>query len=238
MIAARAVLIDLDGTLLDTAPDLAAAVNAMRKEMQLPELPEERVAAFVGKGAEVLVHRSLTGELDGKASEEKFNCGREAFYRHYRRFNGLAAQLYPGVAEALDNLRAKSLPLACVTNKPREFTLVLLERVGLLESFSAIVAGDDTVRKKPDAEPMLLACRQLAVDPRESAAIGDSANDVAAARAAGCHVIAVETGYNEGMPASELKADVIVPTLLDAARLIEPIAAGRTTTRSIERPLS
>jgi phosphoglycolate phosphatase len=238
-IAARAVLIDLDGTLLDTVPDLAAAVNAMRREFQLPELPEERVAAFVGKGADVLVQRALTGELDGEAGEQAFARGREAFYRHYRHFNGRAARVYPGVVDALADLRAKALPLACVTNKPREFTLALLERVGLLPSFGAIVAGDDTTCKKPDAEPMLLACRQLAVNPRESVAIGDSANDVAAARAAGCRVIVVETGYNEGMPASELDADVIVPTLLDAARLIGPIDVDRATPRrSPERPSS
>lgn len=243
MIAARAVLIDLDGTLLDTVPDLAAAVNAMRNEFALAPLTLELVASYVGKGADVLVHRALTELPDGEADADRFARGREAFYRHYRAFNGRAARVYPGVLEALDEFRSKGLPLACVTNKPREFTLALLERVGLLDRFAVVVSGDDTVQKKPAADPMLLACRQLDVPPRDTPAIGDSQNDVAAARAAGCPVIIVETGYNEGKPASELDADAIVPALLDAARLIEPIALDRASNaalprRSSERPSS
>jgi phosphoglycolate phosphatase len=233
MIAARAVLIDLDGTLLDTVPDLAAAVNAMREDFALAPLSLERVASYVGKGADVLVHRALTDRLDGEADADRFASGREAFYRHYRVFNGRAARVYPGVLEALDELRAKGLPLACVTNKPREFTLTLLACVGLMERFAVVVSGDDAASKKPAAEPMLLACRQLDVSPRHAAVIGDSANDVAAARAAGCPVIVVETGYNEGQPASELDADAIVPALLDAARLIEPIAIDRARTAAL-----
>jgi phosphoglycolate phosphatase len=221
----RGVLIDLDGTLLDTVPDLAAAVNAMRADFGRPALPVEQVASFVGKGADVLVHRSLTESLDGRADTADFQRGKASFYEHYRRENGLKAVVFDGVREALALMRGRGLALACVTNKPREFTHDLLQRVGL-DDFDVIVSGDDTVEKKPHPAPMLHACALLNVEPAEAAMVGDSENDVLSARAAGCRVIVVETGYNEGRPVGELDADAIVPGLLDAARLIEPLQAS------------
>lgn len=222
-IAARGVLIDLDGTLLDTVPDLAAAVNAMLAELGRPPLPIERVAAFVGKGADVLVHRTLTGALEGCAEDALFQRGKDAFYRHYREFNGRRSIVFPGVPDALAELRGKGIALACVTNKPGEFTHELLRRVALDAEFQVVVSGDDTREKKPHPAPMLRACELLGMPPRDTAMVGDSLNDVLSARAAGCRVIVVETGYNEGQPVGELPADAIVPTLLDAARLIEPM---------------
>ena len=233
-VQARGVLIDLDGTLLDTVPDLAAAVNAMLADLGRPPLPTEQVAAYVGKGADVLVHRSLTGALDGRADEAAFRRGKDAFYAHYRRENGRQAVVFPGVREAIVLMRQRGLALACVTNKPREFTHELLQRVGLVD-FDAIVSGDDTVEKKPHPAPMLHACRLLKIEPREAAMVGDSENDVLSARAAGCRVIVVETGYNEGRPVSELEADAIVPGLLDAARLIEPLHASSPNRQSDSR---
>lgn len=219
-VAVRGVLIDLDGTLLDTVPDLAAAVNAMRAEFGRAPLPTAQVAAYVGKGADVLVHRALTESLDGRAAEPAFERGKASFYAHYRRENGRQALVFPGVRDALRLLRERGLALACVTNKPREFTVELLERVGLVD-FDAVVTGDDTREKKPHPAPMLRACELLGVPPAEAAMVGDSENDVLSARAAGCRVIVVETGYNEGRPVGSLDADAIVPGLLDAARLIE-----------------
>jgi phosphoglycolate phosphatase len=223
--AARGVLIDLDGTLLDTVPDLAHAVNAMRAEFGRPPLPVDRVATYVGKGADVLVHRALTESIDGRVDEGSFQRGRESFFRHYRNVNGQRSIVFPGVREALAELRSKGIALACVTNKPGEFTHELLERVGLGTEFNAVVSGDDTIEKKPHPAPMLRACELLGLPPGETAMVGDSLNDVLSARAAGCRVIVVETGYNEGEPVGELPADAIVPTLLDAARLIEPMPA-------------
>lgn len=220
-VPARGVLIDLDGTLLDTVPDLAAAVNAMLADFGRPPLAEAQVASYVGKGADVLVHRALTGAMDGKADDTEFQRGKRAFYDHYRRENGRQAVVFPGVREAIALMREHGLALACVTNKPREFTVELLERVGLAD-FDAVVTGDDTTDKKPHPAPMLHACALLKLLPTETAMVGDSENDVLSARAAGCRVIVVETGYNEGRPVSELDADAIVPGLLDAARLIEP----------------
>ncbi|HTN50519.1 MAG TPA: phosphoglycolate phosphatase [Burkholderiaceae bacterium] len=228
--SARAALIDLDGTLLDTVPDLAAAVNAMRAELGRAPLPLATVAAYIGKGAEVLVHRALTDALDGRADEPLFARGREAFYRHYRRVNGHAAVVFPGVPAALAALRRNGLKLACVTNKPREFTTELLARVELLAAFDTVISGDDTVEKKPHAAPLLAACAQLRVDATEAVMIGDSENDLLAARAAGCRAILVEGGYNEGQPVAALPADAIVETLADAVLLIAPPA----TTKSLQ----
>jgi phosphoglycolate phosphatase len=224
-VPARGVLIDLDGTLLDTVPDLAAAVNAMLADVGRAPLPVEKIASYVGKGADVLVHRALTGSLEGRADDSDFQRGKASFYGHYRRENGLKAVVFDGVREALTLMRARGLALACVTNKPREFTHDLLARVGL-DDFDVIVSGDDTVEKKPHPAPMLHACALLKLLPAETAMVGDSENDVLSARAAGCRVIVVETGYNEGRPVSELDADAIVPGLLDAARLIEPLHAS------------
>jgi phosphoglycolate phosphatase len=217
---ARAVLIDLDGTLLDTVPDLAAAVNAMRTDFGHPPLPHATVAAYVGKGADVLIHRALTDALDGRAEAAVHARARDAFFAHYRRLNGAAARVYDGVPAALDALRERGLRLACVTNKPREFTLALLDRVGLAARFDAIVAGDDTLERKPHPAPLLAACARLGVEPGAAVMVGDSENDLAAARAAGCAVVLVEGGYNEGRPVAGLNADAIVAALAEAARLI------------------
>lgn len=219
---ARAVLIDLDGTLVDSLPDIACATNAMRAELGLPALSVSQIASYVGKGVDVLVHRALTETMDDLASTDAFERGKQSFNRHYSQVNGNESRVYPGVQQALEELRRKGFPLACVTNKPRSFTLQLLERTNLKAAFAAIVSGDDMQQKKPHGEPMLHACRLLGVAASDATVIGDSENDVLSARAAGCHVIVVETGYNEGKPVADMNADAIVPTVLHAARLIEP----------------
>jgi phosphoglycolate phosphatase len=216
----RAVLIDLDGTLMDTAADLAEAVNRMRAEFGLGSLPASRVAQFVGKGADVLVHRSLTDRIDGKVEPERFGPARTAFTRHYHAVNGQASVVFEGVPGALKRLRERGWRLACVTNKPREFTLPLLERAQLVGLLDAVVCGDEVRNRKPHPDLLLEACTRLGVAPGCAVMVGDSANDALAARAAGVRVLLVETGYNEGEPVSslsdELGVDAIVPSLSDA----------------------
>jgi phosphoglycolate phosphatase len=223
----RAVLIDLDGTLMDTVPDLAEAANRMRADFGWPRLPVERIAQFIGKGVEVLVHRALTDDIAGQAAPEEFARGRAAFYRHYHATNGELAVVFHHVPEALQRLRELGLKLACVTNKPREFTIPLLARVGLAPWFDAVVAGDDVKEKKPHPALLYAACRQIGMAPHESLMIGDSINDAMAARTAGCGAVLVETGYNEGEHISTLAGQpgvfAIVPTLLDAARIVQEL---------------
>ena len=222
--ALAGTLIDLDGTLMDTAPDLAAAANRMRADFGLPPLPLERVAAFVGKGAEVLVHRALTDALDGRAQDDLFARGRNAFYAHYHEENGVQAVVFDGVPQALRQLRERGLKLACVTNKPREFTQPLLAKVGLAAYFDAVVAGDEVAEKKPHPALLLEACRRLALSPAQVLLIGDSVNDAQAADAAGCRCVLVETGYNEGESVAQMaalpKVDAIFATLAEAAQWV------------------
>lgn len=221
---ARAVVIDLDGTLLDTAADLAAAVNRMLRDLGRDMLPEATVAAYVGKGAEVLVHRALGGGLDARVDAALHARGHDAFLRHYRDTNGRHARAYDGVREGLDAMRAKGLRLACVTNKPQAFADPLLERCGLRAAFELVLGGDALPAKKPDPMPLLHAARHLGAAPAEVVAIGDSVNDALAARAAGMTVLVVPYGYNEGRDVGSLDVDGIVGSLSEAAALIDPIA--------------
>jgi phosphoglycolate phosphatase len=220
----RAVLVDLDGTLMDTAPDIALAANRMREDFGMAPLPVPRVASFVGKGVEVLVHRALVDALDGAVDEATFARGRESFSRHYHAVNGDAAVLFDGARSALAELRAAGLRLACVTNKAREFTVPLLARMQVADSFDVVVAGDDVREKKPHPALLLAACEQLGVAPAQAAMIGDSVNDAVAASAAGMPIVLVETGYNEGESVHSLAeapgVGAILPRLVDAASWI------------------
>lgn len=224
MLRARAVILDLDGTLLDTAADLAAAVNAMLADAGRAPLPVERVAAYVGKGAAVLVHRALTGDPEGRAPEAAFEPAYRAFLEHYRVENGRHAALYPGVLAGLEAMRAKGLRLAVVTNKPQAFIGPLLEQCGIAHYFELVVGGDSLARRKPDPLPMLHVCESFGLEPAQVVAIGDSLNDALAARAAGMPVLAVPYGYNEGHDVRSLDVDAIVSSLLEAAGLIEACA--------------
>ncbi|HUN91082.1 MAG TPA: phosphoglycolate phosphatase [Burkholderiaceae bacterium] len=218
------ILIDLDGTLMDTVPDLAEAANRMRADEGLPPLAPERIAAFVGKGAVVLVHRAITDRFDGQLDDETFARARASFFRHYHDTNGTRARVFDRVPEALAMLRGAGFGMACVTNKPREFTIPLLQRCGLAASFDAIVAGDDVARGKPHPDIVIAACARLGAQPGRARLIGDSLNDALAAHAAGARSVLVTTGYNEDRPVAELRGepgvDAIVSGVYEAAQWI------------------
>lgn len=214
----RAILFDLDGTLLDSAPDLAAAANATLAELGLPARDPAVVATYIGKGIPKLVERTLTDSLDAVADPVLFARALPIYERYYAEESGRRSVPFPGVIEGLRALRDAGLPLACITNKAERFTLDLLQRTGLDGFFPIVVCGDTVARKKPDPEPVLTACARLGVRPADALMIGDSANDCEAARAAGCPVWCVPYGYNEGRPAETLDCDAIVPDLAEAAR--------------------
>ena len=216
----KAVTIDLDGTLLDTIPDLAAAANLMLRELERPPLDEALVRTFVGKGIQNLVERVLAAAFDGAAAG-LLPRALPIYERCYESVNGRHTTIYPGVVQGLDVLRAGGFELACVTNKSTRFTLPLLAHVGLAPYFREVVAGDTLPRKKPDPLPLTHACERLGVAPRDMLVIGDSVNDALAARAAGCPVFCVDYGYNEGRDVRELDIDAIVGSLIEATRLIQ-----------------
>lgn len=220
----RSVSFDLDGTLLDTIADLAEACQRMLAELNEPARNPAEIHAFVGKGMAVLVERCLTH--GHPPSAERLHEGIVVFRRHYAAVNGVATQIYPGVVEGLHAFRAAGYKMAVVTNKPGEFTEILLERVGLADYFDVVVSGDTTAHKKPHPEPLLHACRIMGTRPTENLHIGDSMNDIQAARAAGCPVFCVPYGYNEGEPVDAADCDALVSDLIAAhARLVSTLPA-------------
>jgi phosphoglycolate phosphatase len=218
----RAVLIDLDGTLIDTAPDIAAAANATLATLGLAALEIGQVRSFIGEGIAVLVRRSLAARMSAAEAEDKLAPALEEFERHYIATNGRYSSLYPDVTEALRMMRARGLKTGCVTNKLLRFAEPLLARFQLLEFLDTVIGGDTTRAKKPDPAPVLEACRRLGVAAADSVLIGDSAHDAQAARAAGMPFIAVPYGYGSQ---EELQGAARIEGLAQAAQFL---AAGRS----------
>ena len=224
--AVRAVLFDLDGTLLDTAGDISVALNRALAEQRLPELALTRVRALIGGGVPALIERAVA-RLGAGAAAADTAALLARFTFHYERLHGLGemqTRAYPGVAEGLAELRALGLKLAVVTNKPRQAAIDLLTRLGLAREIQAVVGGDSVVHRKPHAQPLLLACEELRVRPVEALMVGDSLTDVLAARAAGLTVVCVSYGYNEGADPRTLPCDSFVQTLGELPALLT--AAG------------
>jgi phosphoglycolate phosphatase len=211
----RSITIDLDGTLLDTVPDLAAAANAMLREMGRAELPIAAIAAFIGRGIPKLVARCLP-DLDDDAVEQ----AQVIFRRHYAIENGRRSALFPGVLEGLQAFRAAGLPMAVITNKAAAFTEPLLVATQLDSWFEFAVSGDSLPHKKPHPAQLLHACERMGTSPAENLHIGDSHHDAVAARAAGCPVFIVPYGYNEGEDVQGIDCDAIVASLAEAARRV------------------
>ncbi|MFC5398408.1 phosphoglycolate phosphatase [Undibacterium jejuense] len=222
----QALIIDLDGTMLDTAPDFLMAINRMRAEFALPPISLDMIKTMVGKGSEHLIQQVLAIDFDAEQSRQHFNAAMGSYQRHYLAINGDQATLYPDVIAGLQAMRAQSLRLACVTNKPLAFARPLMQKKGLSGYFEVIFGGDSFPRKKPDPMPLSEVCKLFGLPPAQVVAIGDSSNDAQAARAAGCPVLTVPYGYNHGEAIQNIQSDGIVETLLEAAQLL---AANRNT---------
>ena len=220
MAGIRGVIVDLDGTMVHTAPDFQVAINCMRDELGLAPLSVETVVSFVGKGSENLMRRVLTVDFDADKAEQLYEQALESYKRHYEAINGLHSSVYEGVSEGLAAMKASGLRLACVTNKPVAFARVLLDKTGLAGYFEVIYGGDSLPAKKPDPLPMLTVCSDFGLEPSQVVAIGDSSNDAEAARAAGCRSLTVPYGYNHGKPVHSIATDGIVATLFEAASLL------------------
>ena len=211
----RAVILDLDGTLVDTAGEIAAALNRSLEELGLAGLPPKSVEALIGRGVRSLVERALQ-QVEGGALMD-VDRATERFEAHYAQTVGTDARLFEGVMPGLRRLAEGGIAMGVVTNKPRVFTELLLGRLGIAEFFAAVVAGDDGIRRKPHGDMLLAACERMGSQPARSLMLGDSANDVLAARAAGCPVWCVPYGYNEGRAPETLNCDRLVATVEEAA---------------------
>ncbi len=207
------ILIDLDGTLIDSVPDLAFCVDAMMTELGLPVRGEAAVRNWVGNGVERLVQRALCNDLDGQPDTPLFERALPVFMRLYQENTSQRSCLYAGVREGLDLLHAQEYRLGCVTNKAERFTLPLLRDKGILDHFELVVSGDTLEKKKPDPMPLLYAAERFGVAPADSLMVGDSRSDVKAARAAGFRIVCMTYGYNHGADIREENPDVVLDRL-------------------------
>jgi phosphoglycolate phosphatase len=225
--AFESAIIDLDGTMVDTVGDFVAAINLMLIDIAAPAsrpamVDASNVQLMVGKGSEHLIKSvlNLVAAQEKRAQDAIDSIANyaQAFARyqhHYATINGQHSALYPGVMEGLDGLVKAGLRLACVTNKPVVFARQLLQHKGVDGYFTEVFGGDSFARKKPDPLPLLKTCEALGSVPARTLMIGDSGNDAAAARAAGCPVVLVTYGYNHGEPVRSVNADGFVDSLAE-----------------------
>jgi phosphoglycolate phosphatase len=217
-----AVLFDLDGTLASTVGDIAAALNRALAEFTLAPIDEAEVRNLIGQGSPILMQRAAAAR--GRGGDEVLEASMlERFFHHYEEMEELGestATAFPGAAESLGALQRAGVRTAVVTNKQRRFAAALLERLGLAPLIDAVIGGDSCERRKPDPQPLLFACESLGVPSSGALMVGDSINDVSAARAAGMPVICVSYGYNEGQDAGLLECDALLDSLLDLAPLL------------------
>jgi phosphoglycolate phosphatase len=209
-LSARALLFDLDGTLADTAPDLARALNRVLRALDCPAVSLENTRNWIGNGMRRLLERALAGDGERNVDTETVDRGIALFEPFYAEAVWTDSVFYPGVVDGLAELQRMGYKMGCVTNKPRSCTGALLEHSGLANFFEVVVAGDDLVEIKPAPAPLLYAADQLQVGPHDCVMIGDSRNDVEAARAAGMAVLVVTWGYHQGLEWSAMGATQLV----------------------------
>ena len=228
----EAVIVDLDGTMVDTLGDFEVALNRSLAELGLPGVDRALVERTVGKGSEHLIRGVLAHQL---ALPEVKGCGQTcpaqsvdalydrawaAYQRHYLAINGQFSDVYPGVLDGLQALQQRGLPLACLTNKPLAFARDLLAAKGLDGFFVQVFGGDSFERKKPDPLPIIKTCEALGVDPSATLMVGDSSNDAQAAHAAACPVVLVTYGYNHGEPIRATSANAWLDSLAELPCLL------------------
>jgi phosphoglycolate phosphatase len=218
------VLFDLDGTLLDTASDIARALNYTLAEYSLASLPVSDVSRMVGRGSAILIDRAAAAH--GRVLTDAHRAEMvERFFDHYGaldKCNESDAKAYPGASEALRTLHEAGMRIAVVTNKQRRFADQLLQRLHLMQWVDVVVGGDTCERRKPDPQPLQFACQSLGIVPSEALMVGDSINDVTAARGAHMAVICVPYGYNEGQDPCTLACDAMIDNLAELPDLLWP----------------
>ncbi len=221
-IPVSAIVIDLDGTLLHTAPELAESANRMLRDMGRPAVSQTLLMSYIGNGIHWLVKRALTGDMYAEPDAALFDRALPIFERHYTALL-LDSKPFPNVMAGLDAMKAAGYRLGCITNKVERYTTPLLKGVGLAHYFDIVLAGDTLPEKKPHPLPLLHAAKFFGVPVERLLLVGDSLSDTQAARAAGCPVFCVPYGYNHGEPVEGLDLDAVVPDLPAALKLIRRI---------------
>ncbi len=214
------VLFDLDGTLIDTVPDLAYSVDTMLQIIDLPKRGEEKVRTWVGNGIERLVKRALTNDFDAEPKTELFDKAFPLFLEIYADNVCQRSLFYDGVKEGIYYITEDNFKLGCVTNKREQFTHTLLKSLDLYDDFGIVICGDTLPKKKPDPLPLLHAAEYFGVTPASSLMVGDSRNDVNAARAAGFQIACVSYDYNLGEDIRAANPDIVIDSLAELPQLI------------------
>ncbi len=209
----KGVLFDLDGTLVDSVPDLAQSVNYAMRQLDRPQHTVEQVRQWVGNGMDRLLHRALTNSVEDDADADLHAVAKRHFSTWYGQHFADQSRLYAGVVDTLDTLQNRGVKLGCVTNKPIGFTLPLLKQLGIHHYFSAVVGGDSTPAVKPDPLPILHCCELLDLSPEQCLMVGDSINDFLAGSRAGAATIMVDYGYNQGIDLSTLDCSSVISHL-------------------------
>ncbi len=216
----KVVMFDLDGTLLDTAPQIVEAANRMLVALGKPMLPQVQITSYIGEGVQTLIKRCLTGELHKEPEATLFEQAQTLYHGFYSN-NATQSQPFAGVVEGLQQLKQSGFALACVTNKPEKFTLPLLKQSGLADFFEIVVSGDSLPKKKPDPIQLRHICAELNVLEAEAMLVGDSDTDILAAQAAGCFIVTVPYGYNQDKPIDVSQVDACIDRLTDLPSLLQ-----------------
>ncbi|BBB23203.1 phosphoglycolate phosphatase [Abyssogena phaseoliformis symbiont OG214] len=211
----KLIMIDVDGTLVDSVPDLAYCVDELMKAMNRAPWGEAKVRHWVGNGVPKLVERSLTGELEASVNKQDFDKAYPIFLELYSVNTSVRSCLYSGVKEGLDYLKQQGYILGCVTNKAEQFTLPILKDLGIFDYFGLVVSGDTLVKKKPDPLPLLHSAEFFNINPQDCLMLGDSISDVVASRAAGFEVICMSYGYNHGEDIQNANPDLVIDSMAE-----------------------
>ena len=209
----KLIMIDVDGTLVDSVPDLAYCIDEMMQKLGLQKWGETKVRHWVGNGVPKLVERALTGELEGRPIKEVFDVAYPIFLDLYEDNSAERSYLYDGVREGLDYLKSQRYQLGCVTNKSEQFTHPLLKALGIFNDFKIIISGDTLAKRKPDPMPLLYCAERFNLKPEECLMLGDSVSDVKAARAAGFDIICMSYGYNHGNDIADENPDLVIDSM-------------------------